>query len=60
MTDWKEYLESHFGGNQSSGGGETSAYCPKCRADTQHIVIERYGDTVRRVQCAVCGDTHAL
>src|SRR5688500_1038399 len=55
-----QIFESHFGGNQgSSNGGETVAYCPKCRADTQHIILESYGDEVRRVQCAVCGDAHA-
>src|SRR5688572_28992108 len=55
-----QIFESHFGGNQSSSnGGETDAYCPKCRADTQHIILESYADEIRRVQCAVCGDTHA-
>ena len=26
---------------------------------TQHIILESYGEEVRRVQCAVCGDIHA-
>nr|MCH9686240.1 hypothetical protein [Deltaproteobacteria bacterium] len=55
-----QIFESHFGGNQSSSnGGEVEGYCPKCRADTQHIILESYGEEIRRVQCAVCGDTHA-
>ena len=56
-----QIFESHFGGNQSSSnGGEVEGYCPKCRADTQHIILESYGDEIRLVQCAVCGDTHAF
>ena len=54
-----QIFESHFGGNQSNNGGETEGYCPKCRADTQHIILESYGDEIRRAQCAVCGDSHA-
>ena len=56
-----QIFESHFGGNSgSSNGGETVGYCPKCRTDTQHIILESYGEEIRRVQCAVCGDTHAF
>jgi len=55
-----QIFESHFGGNQSSNGGETEAYCPKCRADTTHVILESYGDEVRRVQCGVCGDIHSF
>ena len=55
-----QIFESHFGGNQSSNGGETEGYCPKCRADTTHVILESYGDEVRRVQCGVCGDIHSF
>ena len=55
-----QIFESHFGGNQSSNGGEIEAYCPKCRTDTTHVILESYGDEVRRVQCSVCSDTHAF
>ncbi len=55
-----QIFESHFGGSQSNNGGETDAYCTKCRTDTQHIILESYGNEIRRVQCAVCGDAHAF
>ena len=43
-----QIFESHFGGSSNnSNGGETDGYCPKCRADTSHIILESYGDEVR-------------
>lgn len=61
MSTINDILESHFGGKSgSSNGGETVAYCTKCRADTQHIILESYGEEIRRVQCSVCGDMHAF
>jgi hypothetical protein len=40
-------------------GAEVEAHCPKCRADTTHVVISKYEDEIRRVQCNPCGDVHA-
>jgi hypothetical protein len=40
-------------------GAEVEANCPKCRADTTHVVISKYEDEIRRVQCNPCGDVHA-
>src|SRR4051812_7127 len=40
-------------------GAEVEAHCPKCKADTQHVVISKYEDEIRRVQCNPCGDVHA-
>src|SRR3954468_7264547 len=39
-------------------GAEVEAHCPKCKADTQHVVVSKYEDEVRRVQCNPCGDVH--
>src|SRR6476660_5784973 len=40
-------------------GAETEAHCPKCKADTTHVVVSKYEDEIRRVQCNQCGDVHA-
>jgi len=40
-------------------GAETEAHCPKCKADTTHVVVSKYEDEIRRVQCNPCGDVHA-
>src|SRR5262249_8186909 len=39
-------------------GAEVEAHCPKCRADTAHVVVSKYEDEIRRVQCNPCGDVH--
>ncbi len=39
-------------------GAEVEAHCPKCKADTQHVVVSKYEDEIRRVQCNPCGDVH--
>src|SRR4051812_40984235 len=39
-------------------GAEVEAHCPKCKADTTHVVISKYEDEIRRVQCNPCGDVH--
>src|SRR5712692_6768479 len=39
-------------------GAEVEALCPKCKADTAHVVISKYEDEIRRVQCNPCGDIH--
>ncbi len=41
-------------------GSDVEAYCPKCKADTTHVVISKYEDEVRRVQCNPCGDVHSF
>ncbi len=40
-------------------GSDVEAYCPKCKADTTHVVISKYEDEIRRVQCNPCGDVHS-
>jgi Zn ribbon nucleic-acid-binding protein len=40
-------------------GAEVEAHCPKCRADTTHVVVSKYEDEIRKVQCNSCGDVHA-
>jgi hypothetical protein len=40
-------------------GSDIEAFCPKCRADTTHVVITKYEDEIRRVQCNPCGDVHS-
>lgn len=39
-------------------GSEVEAFCPKCKTDTAHVVIHKYEDEIRRVQCNPCGDIH--
>ena len=41
-------------------GAEIEAFCPKCKADTTHVVVSKYEDEIRRVQCNPCGDVHAF
>jgi hypothetical protein len=41
-------------------GSDVEAYCPKCKADTTHVVISKYEDEIRRVQCNACGDVHSF
>ena len=41
-------------------GSEVEAYCPKCKGDTTHVVISKYEDEIRRVQCNPCGDVHSF
>jgi hypothetical protein len=40
-------------------GSDVEAFCPKCKADTAHVVMSKYEDEIRRVQCNVCSDVHA-
>ena len=40
-------------------GSDVEAFCPKCKADTPHVVITKYEDEIRRVQCNSCSDVHA-
>jgi hypothetical protein len=39
-------------------GAEVEAHCPRCKADTTHVVVSKYEDEIRRVQCNPCGDVH--
>ena len=41
-------------------GSDVEAYCPKCKADKTHVVISKYEDEIRRVQCNPCGDVHSF
>ena len=41
-------------------GSDVEAYCPKCKGDTTHVVISKYEDEIRRVQCNPCGDVHSF
>src|SRR5262249_23009337 len=40
-------------------GAEVEAHCPKCKADTTHVIVSKYEDEIRRVQCNPCGDVHS-
>ncbi len=40
-------------------GSDTEAFCPKCKADTAHVIVSKYEDEIRKVQCNPCGDVHA-
>jgi hypothetical protein len=40
-------------------GSDIEAYCPKCRGDTTHVVISKYEEEIRKVQCNPCGDVHS-
>ena len=39
-------------------GAEVEAHCPKCKSDTQHVVVSKYEDEILRVQCNHSGDVH--
>src|SRR5580698_10119239 len=41
-------------------GSDVEAYCPKCKGDTTHVVISKYEDEIRRVQCNPCDDVHSF
>jgi Zn ribbon nucleic-acid-binding protein len=41
-------------------GSEVEAFCPKCKADTNHVVMFKYEDEIRKVECKSCGDVHAF
>src|SRR4051794_28515377 len=40
-------------------GAEVEAHCPKCKADTSHVIVSKYEDEIRRVQCKTCDDVHS-
>jgi hypothetical protein len=54
-------MDSIFETESEGIGSDIEAYCPspRCKADTNHTVISKYEDEIRRVQCVVCGDVHA-
>jgi hypothetical protein len=39
-------------------GSDVDAYCTKCKMDTTHVVVAKYEEEIRRVQCNVCGSVH--
>jgi hypothetical protein len=47
-----------FDDEVDESGAEIDAYCPKCKSDTSHVVVHKYEDEIRRVQCTPCGDVH--
>ncbi|HEX2572287.1 MAG TPA: hypothetical protein VH877_22270 [Polyangia bacterium] len=47
-----------FDDEVDESGAEIDAFCPKCKADTAHVVVHKYEDEIRRVQCTPCGDVH--
>jgi hypothetical protein len=47
-----------FDDDMDEVGAEVEAHCPKCKADTTHVVVSKYEDEIRRVQCNPCGDVH--
>lgn len=47
-----------FDDEADESGAEIDAFCPKCKADTSHVVVHKYEDEIRRVQCTPCGDVH--
>src|SRR5579883_481842 len=53
-------MVSIFDDDSEEVGSEIEAYCPKCKADTTHVIISKYEDEIRRVQCNPCGDVHAF
>jgi hypothetical protein len=53
-------MVSIFDDDSDEVGSEIEAYCPKCKADTTHVIISKYEDEIRRVQCNPCGDVHAF
>src|SRR5262249_49025182 len=53
--DMEEFI---FDDEVDEVGAEVEAHCPKCKADTQHVVVSKYEDEIRRGQCNPCGDVH--
>lgn len=53
-------MEFMFEDEVDEVGSDVEAYCPKCKADTTHVVISKYEDEIRRVQCNPCGDVHSF
>jgi hypothetical protein len=37
----------------------TKAYCKRCSAMAEHLVLEKRGNRIRRVRCVTCDETHA-
>jgi len=55
-----ETMDFMFEDDVDEVGSDVEAYCPKCKADTTHVVISKYEDEIRRVQCNPCGDVHSF
>ena len=53
-------MVSIFDDEAEEVGSEIEAYCTKCKADTTHVIISKYEDEIRRVQCNPCGDLHSF
>jgi Zn ribbon nucleic-acid-binding protein len=46
-----------FDDEMNDVGADIEAHCPKCHS-TQHTIVSKYEDEVRRVQCNACGHVH--
>src|SRR6185436_20088663 len=55
-----ELMDFMFEDEVDEVGSDVEAYCPKCKGDTTHVVISKYEDEIRRVQCNPCGDVHSF
>lgn len=51
-------METIFDDDVGDVGSEIGGFCAKCRSDTSHVIITRYEDEIRSVQCNVCGNVH--
>src|SRR4051794_31335914 len=56
----RRYMDFMFEDEVDEVGSDVEAYCPKCKGDTTHVVISKYEDEIRRVQCNPCGDVHSF
>jgi len=59
LADDRTRMDFMFEDEVDEVGSDVEAYCPKCKADTTHVVISKYEDEIRRVQCNPCGDVHS-
>src|SRR6185503_1053632 len=46
-----------FDDEMNDVGADIEAHCPKCHS-TNHTIVSKYEDEVRRVQCNSCGHVH--
>src|SRR3954462_190800 len=56
LASSRRYMDFMFEDEVDEVGSDVEAYCPKCKGDTTHVVISKYEDEIRRVQCNPCGD----
>ena len=39
-------------------GAEIEAFCPRCKAETTHVVASLMGEKIRRIKCRSCSSEH--